>query len=51
MAQKQHEALDEGDLDQDVAQTHRNKIKQRKRRLAGVPGPLRGSQYQGQNQK
>src|SRR4029077_1521911 len=47
MSEKQHEALDEGDLYHDVAQAHGNEIEQRKRRLAAFPA----SQRQGQNQK
>ena len=47
MTQKQHEALNEGDLDQNVSETDGDKIEQWERRLARRP-PL---QRQRQNQK
>src|ERR1700686_961958 len=47
MAEKQHEALDECDLNQNVSQTDRNEIKESNGRLAAIPA----FQGEGQNQK
>src|SRR5579859_3419739 len=47
MTKKQNEALDEGDLDQDVSEPDNDKIEQGKRRLPSLSSGKR----QGQNQK
>src|ERR1700756_3691301 len=47
MSQEQHKALNESDLNEDIAKAHRNEIQQGKRRL---PDPAT-AQSQRQNQK
>ena len=47
MAKKEDEALDEGDLDQDVSQSNRDNIELGQRRLTSLASGKR----QGQNQK
>ena len=46
MAQEQDEALDEGDLDQDVSQPHRDEVEQAQRTRLLAPRPHRQRKHQ-----